>query len=607
MRRVLTLFSVISTVALLAIGATWSAAHAGGLQTSDAALQQNAPALQITGANWQRLAALQLDSLRSNPGTVQLAASQAVTPTPPSAIVTIAPPSPDATCLACHVGHQGSITFPSGEELPVGVDPAVLSASVHGSSNPAPVYCTDCHTPKQDYQFPHAPNEAQSLHDFQSDIAQSCEGCHTSAELHNPGHTQAEEGANVPNCVDCHGGHDVEPVEQSYAEPVAYCQGCHAIGEMEDEQVRRAHEDVVANLAPGENCQTCHADQPLTQSQQCEACHSRMTGSLTFADGDQVSLKVDQSHIDESVHGNRIIEGVEYPPLQCTDCHQQMAEAGFPHPRLSEDSRVELRLRVEQNCVTCHEGVANSFADGVHAHAIREGELNAASCADCHGSHDIQPPNEPRTRISDTCGTCHEDIFMDYRTSVHGSALYDESNPDVPVCTDCHGVHDIANTRQASFRLSSPQMCGECHANKELMSEYGISTEVFETYVADFHGSTVTLFAHGSPDEPTNKAVCYDCHGIHDISRVDEGSAEEIQARLLATCQKCHPDATESFPASWMGHYVPSMEHYPLVYLTNLFYLIMMPAVIGGFLLFIGSDIFRRATDWYIARRKRRS
>ncbi len=53
------------------------------------------------------------------------------------------------------------------------------------------------------------------------------------------------------------------------------------------------------------------------------------------------------------------------------------------------------------------------------------------------------------------------------------------------------------------------------------MDKYGISTQVLNTYVADFHGTTVTLFEKQSPDAQTNKPVCYDCHGVHDIAATD--------------------------------------------------------------------------------------
>ena len=36
------------------------------------------------------------------------------------------------------------------------------------------------------------------------------------------------------------------------------------------------------------------------------------------------------------------------------------------------------------------------LADGVHAQHIADGDLEAATCADCHGNHAIHDPDEPR-------------------------------------------------------------------------------------------------------------------------------------------------------------------------------------------------------------------
>ncbi len=126
------------------------------------------------------------------------------------------------------------------------------------------------------------------------------------------------------------------------------------------------------------------------------------------------------------------------------------------------------------------------------------------------------------------------------------------------------------------------------------MKKYGLSTEVFNTYVADFHGTTVELFEKQHPDQPTNKAVCTDCHGVHDITHVTDTDAAVVKENLLVTCQKCHPDATSNFPDSWVGHFVPSRKYFPLVYYVNLFYLILIPVVIGGMLLFVLLDAGRR-------------
>ena len=197
-------------------------------------------------------------------------------------------------------------------------------------------------------------------------------------------------------------------------------------------------------------------------------------------------------------------------------------------------------------------------------------------------------------RVSQTCGKCHSTINDQYAHSVHGEALLGEDNPDVPVCTDCHGVHDIADPTTSAFRSNSPEMCGKCHADATRMAKYDISTDVFNTYVADFHGTTVELFEKQHPDQETNKAVCYDCHGIHNIKATKDEGSQVVKENLLVTCQKCHPDATANFPDAWTSHFKPSLQHNPLVYFVDLFYMILIPLTVSGFLLFIGTDIFRR-------------
>jgi hypothetical protein len=179
---------------------------------------------------------------------------------------------------------------------------------------------------------------------------------------------------------------------------------------------------------------------------------------------------------------------------------------------------------------------------------------------------------------------------------VHGAALLGEGNEDVPSCIDCHQVHSVSGPlSEGSFHLFSPQICAECHEDAALMSKYGISTDVIDTYVSDFHGTTVYLFQSTAPDQETNKPVCIDCHGVHNMRQVDDPESAVIKENLLATCQKCHPDATANFPTSWVSHYRPSLTHSPLVFFVRLFYMILIPVVLGGMAIFVATDIYRRA------------
>ena len=203
-----------------------------------------------------------------------------------------------------------------------------------------------------------------------------------------------------------------------------------------------------------------------------------------------------------------------------------------------------------------------------------------------------------------TCSKCHSAIFEQYKESVHGAALLEDGNPDVPTCVDCHGVHSIEDPTTAAFRLKSPETCGGCHRDEAKMNKYGISTAVFNTYVADFHGATVTMFERQSPDQATNKAVCFDCHGVHNIKAVNDPEATVVKENLLTTCRRCHPDADANFPASWTSHFIPDKDHNPLVYYINLFYTLIIPATIGFMVAFVGLDALRRITLRLFKRRR---
>jgi predicted CXXCH cytochrome family protein len=321
--------------------------------------------------------------------------------------------------------------------------------------------------------------------------------------------------------------------------------------------------------------------------QGCLNCHEGSDATLVFENGEERSVAFDLDAFNASVHGSSNPGGY----LSCFDCH---GEYPFPHEGGPYPTPRDMRLELNAQCEGCHSYEAELASDSVHASAMAAGNPNAAVCIDCHGYHDVGKPGVPRAEISLTCGTCHTDIFDEYKDSVHGAALLEESNPDVPTCINCHGVHSISDPTTNLFRIRSPELCANCHADKELMNKYGISTNVFNSYVSDFHGTTVTLFEHQAPNAEVNKAVCYDCHGVHDIRSPDDPESSVLQQNLLATCQRCHPDATANFPTAWLSHYEPSPDRYPLVYYVNLFYKIFIPTILGFFLIVIIPDAYRR-------------
>jgi predicted CXXCH cytochrome family protein len=321
-----------------------------------------------------------------------------------------------------------------------------------------------------------------------------------------------------------------------------------------------------------------------TSDEQCLACHGQPDQIKTFPNGDQLYLTIDSTAYHNGLHS-------QSGKVTCTSCHTDIT--GYPHPELKAQNQRELAAQFSATCQQCHPNEAQKNMDSVHAQARAAGNENAAVCSDCHNPHYTVNPAEPRTNIPSTCAKCHSEIAKEYRNSVHGQALFDENNPDVPTCIDCHGVHNIPNPTEAQFLIGSPQLCAKCHTDQAKMAKYGLNTNVLNTYISDFHGTTVELFQKRSPDQLPNEPLCIDCHGVHNILSTKNQQSSVFKQNLLATCQKCHPTATANFPTAWLDHYTPSPDKYPLVYFVNLFYLILLPVVIVGMVIFVGSDIGR--------------
>lgn len=318
----------------------------------------------------------------------------------------------------------------------------------------------------------------------------------------------------------------------------------------------------------------------------CLSCHATPGMQTTLPSGEVLVLTVNAETYENSVHGKQ--------GYACVQCHTDIRE--YPHRPLTAQTRRDVTLLYYQNCARCHHDKYNATLDSVHQAALVSGNKEAAVCVDCHGYHDVSDPDEPRTRIPQTCERCHSTIYAEYTESVHGEALIGEGNPDVPTCIDCHGVHTVAGPSTSPFHLFSPQICARCHADQELMEKYGVNTNVFDTYVADFHGTTV-IFDQQYPEQGTNTPVCIDCHGVHNMKRVDDAESQVIKQNLLGTCQRCHPTASPNFADAWLGHYTPDVNKYPIVYFVDLFYKIFIPGVLGGMALFVIGDASRRLVN----------
>lgn len=317
----------------------------------------------------------------------------------------------------------------------------------------------------------------------------------------------------------------------------------------------------------------------------CLNCHEDPDLKMDFPNGESVSLYFDPAVFQKSVHATQV---------GCVDCHPRAIN--YPHGPLKVSSLREFKVAEYQVCKRCHFDNYTRTLDSTHYEALAKGNEKAPVCTDCHGSHDIAASKGAKVDIGHTCANCHADIYAAYSKSVHGSAML-QANADVPVCTDCHGVHNIAQADTSSFRQASVDLCIKCHGDKSLMAKYGISADVTKTYLDDFHGKTVGFYQEQSSRVWPDVAVCTDCHGVHDIAKVDSPDSPVVKANIQKTCQRCHTGAAASFPAAWLSHYQPSMDKHPLVYLIQQYYKVLIPLMVVGLMLNVGLDLWRLARN----------
>ncbi len=259
---------------------------------------------------------------------------------------------------------------------------------------------------------------------------------------------------------------------------------------------------------------------PKPTSEDCLACHGDST-MTTEVNGKQVSLSVNADGFKNSIHGTM---------FTCVDCHSDVKTS----PHETTPAKV--------SCAQCHADQQAAYDRSYHAKAIKAGDVQAATCVNCHGSpHELLPASDPKSRVNHanipaTCGACHgqkfvmaasghsAQVFVSYEESVHGKAVAAGSEK-AAVCTDCHGSHEIlaaSDPKSPIFKFNVPATCAKCHNNVE------------EQFAQSIHGQAI---AHGNWQAP----VCTDCHGIHSIkAHLDANSSVSAANLSQVTCARCH-------------------------------------------------------------------
>lgn len=406
------------------------------------------------------------------------------------------------------------------------------------------------------------------------------------------------------DCLACHGDKDLksESGRSVFVDPAKHeasvhagltCSTCHADTKEFPHPHRVAkvscllcHEDSAANVAKSvhsalgaQACTSCHGPahdaQPAATitPQQCAQCHS-----------DEVKDFL------SSVHRAAAKSGDTQTPT-CQTCH------GVTHKILSaEDPQSPVaKKNLPDTCGSCHSNPAflarhqipfahpvEAYKLSIHGRAVAAGNQKAASCSDCHGNHAIQPARDPRSKINHwnvpaTCGACHSAIEKTYEASIHGQAVA-HGSADAPVCTDCHGEHNILAPAEPGSSVNAARVssvtCGRCHGDERLNARYNLPADRVPTFADSYHGLE-------SRSGGQTVANCASCHGVHNIFPTSDPRSTVNAANLAHTCGNCHPGAGERFAIGPVHVRSASQSEHPVVKWIRRIYWVLIPLAVG--------------------------
>ncbi len=493
------------------------------------------------------------------------------------------------TCLECHKAESAFLE----------------SAHAKAEHDKSKMNCETCHSKAHDVK---SVNSLQA-----SEVDSLCSQCHQGvASQITAGIHKAAFNKGIMTCVTCHTAHHAETSKEAISKNACFkCHtntklfdGVHAdngqsLTSLVESYGHSIHAESLKKTGKGATCVDCHGTHTIKPPSDPTSPVNRANIVSTCG---KCHADIEASYLKSS-HGQAFKKGLSIAPV-CTDCHEEHSIASISSPESPVSRQNEPKI-----CLSCHldnptvfkmVGVSHAFLESikysVHLVALEKGNLKAATCSDCHGAHDMLPAGNPNSRvfrnnIPNTCGQsgCHTNVKSKYFDGIHGKALL-AGNNGAPVCTSCHGDHQILAPTNPQSTVSGNnivQVCSACHSSVRLTQRYGLPTHAVGSYLDSYHG----LAKQGGM---TTVANCASCHGAHEILPSSDPNSPINPANLAKTCGKCHPGADARF-AAFPVHVAPTRHNQPLLFWISQIYAFLIIGTIGLMFLHNVFDFVRKA------------
>jgi cytochrome b subunit of formate dehydrogenase len=272
------------------------------------------------------------------------------------------------------------------------------------------------------------------------------------------------------SCLQCHDGKkkiEVKVGDEKKAlspvKPDKFGQGVHAKMQCVD-----CHTNIVDDKAPHQKtaqtvpgCAQCHQD--LLKRAQMDGTAIKKPRLATVVENIEAYKR--------SFHARQNKDSPERVNADCHECHDSHSFA-VPADKKSEAYK-EWRLGIPALCgEKCHDEQVETFSDSVHGKAIAKGDAKAAVCTDCHTTHEITNTSLDSFKLlnPEECGNCHKANLKSYRDTYHGQVTQ-LGFAYTAKCFDCHGSHGILKPSDPKSKVNPEnklKTCRGCHDGKKL-------------------------------------------------------------------------------------------------------------------------------------------